>query len=168
MLDIEYKIPTNIQRQIQPLNIFEPNVEMLEISFGVFIVGGVRLSPNSHPICLDNKLFSNEFCNNCDWYIPQECPLGINYYIREYLNLLYKSILESEYKSWYENRRILEIAREFLSNSYRPRHHAVIAYEIKQKYPEITIGKYKVLNVLRKFPNEFIENNKCEFQLINK
>jgi len=165
MMDREHKVLKQLSNHLESVGSPECISEIHEISYGVYRIGEFSITPHNCPICLRNEGFSDDLCQECDWFVPQVCPFSNNHSARRYIRRIFKIICEQEYLSWCEAQAIRDAARKFLATSPRPRHHAVIAYEVRQEYPNIKSGNMKVLHVLREYPKDFVEVKTDEFRL---
>jgi hypothetical protein len=138
-----------------------------ELRYGTYLMGELLITPHNCPDCLLSEEANDYICDDCDWVSPDECSLLIDLSIKQYIKRQYLSIREFEQIASLDLNRILNLAQQFLTNSTRPRHYAVIAYEINQDLINNKVGKTRVLYILRKHRELFTESKWGEFELRN-
>lgn len=124
-------------------------------------LGDKYISFNDLPACLSG---GEEYCYDCDFFSPENCPLRNNPSLIDEYILLFSTYLEaisSQNKAQYARQKaLINAVKNELQLHGRPLHYSVIADMVNKRYPELSVTDKGILFIMMWHPEEFERVNK--------
>lgn len=125
---------------------------------GLFVDGshvnldGVSFYFNDCPSCLDGR---GDDCENCDFFIPEDCRIRRNEDIFNTLLSLKDNYQTKHVEYLLRTTEIVESIQKELSDHGRPLHFGVLTRMVAARYPKLIIGEWTIIRIVSKHPDLF-------------
>ncbi len=119
-----------------------------------YYIGGIHISIDDHPDCLDDE---NADCETCLFFTPETCPLRMFPRTREDIKTLFAIHREQQVVYRRHQQFMIDAIQTELEAHGRPLHYAVLARIVRSRHPELGVTETGVLNLMASHESLFVK-----------